>query len=165
MGCTGLLITSILGIHYRKNDLVNGYLLIVLVYTSLYALLRATHALGIQESIDQNILGLKRLSIFNFPLLYLFFRKVLVLSSSKPHPTGYHLILPTLFYGSIQVWDLMDGLTPGSFRSTISYLWPVASYTCPYRSIATGPFAPRMPPQTRKVKEKGVGSSSSLSFG
>jgi len=105
-GCAGLLTCVIILIHYRKNKMVNVYLLLVLFHTSLYALLRSTHALGIQSEVDQNFLGIKRLAIFNFPLLYLFCRNVLF-EPLKGRVLWLHAIFPLVFYGSVQVFERM----------------------------------------------------------
>src|SRR5690606_38993450 len=96
-GCAGLLTCAIILIHYRKNKMVNVYLLLVLFHTSLYALLRSAHVLGIQSVVDQNFLGIKRLAIFNFPLLYLFCRQDLF-ELLKGRVLWLHAIFPFLFY-------------------------------------------------------------------
>lgn len=118
-GCIGLLITSILWVHYRKNHFVNIYLILVLAYVSIYCLLRSTYALGIQELVDQNVLGFKRISIFNFPLLHLFFKKVLGVLPKRGN-NGIHFVFPTLFFGSLYLLDYWDSLN--SLTVSIYYL-------------------------------------------
>lgn len=104
--------------------MVNIYLLLVLFYTSLYAFLRATHTLGIQSVVDQNFLGFKRLSIVNFPLLYLFCRKVLFEAPTK-RIVALHFIFPFLFYTTIQIFQAM-----GLLQTTITTTFYSVFFAC-----------------------------------
>lgn len=99
--------------------MANIYLLLVLFHASLYALLRSTHALGIQSVVNQNFLDLKMLSIFNFPLLYLFCRKVLF-EPLKKRVLGLHFIFPLIFYVSVQIFQSLDLLDAGT--TTLFYV-------------------------------------------
>lgn len=102
VGCIGIVTTSILFLYYRTNSLTNLNLVIILLYISVYALLKSSYSLGIQTFADQTFLGYKRLSVFVFPLLFLFINSVLETRPNLNNKYWFHFILPFLFFSSFQ---------------------------------------------------------------
>src|SRR5680860_59972 len=110
-GCIGLVTTLILLVFYRTNKMVNLYLITILLYVSIYALLKSSYALGIQTFANEKFFGYKRLSVFTFPLLFLFLNDILDVFQKKRNSKWAHFILPFLFYMSFETLSYFEYLT------------------------------------------------------
>tara|TARA_R110002051_G_scaffold201693_1_gene268498 strand:- start:31565 stop:32722 length:1158 start_codon:yes stop_codon:yes gene_type:complete len=104
-GGIGLLTTYILIRNNHSNKMVNYYLIIICLYLSCFALLKSTYVLGIQGVFNQTSFGFKRLSLFLFPSLYLFFKHIIDESKKRKKTDLYHFIIPSLFYIVVQLLD------------------------------------------------------------
>ena len=112
-GCIGLVTTFILFVFYGTNKMVNIYLITILIYVSIFALLKSSYALGIQTFANEKFLGYKRLSVFTFPLLFLFFKEILDVSRKKSNYHWVHFTLPALFFTSFQTFSYFGYLSDG----------------------------------------------------
>lgn len=110
-GGIGLLTTYILISNNHSNKMVNYYLIIICLYLSCFALLKSTYTLGIQNVFNQTSFGFKRLSLFLFPSLYLFFQHISNESKKSQLIDFYHFIIPIVFYIVIQFLDFSGFLT------------------------------------------------------
>ena len=116
-GCVGLVTTLILFFYYRTNKMINIYLIIILLYVAVYALLKASYSLEIQSFANEKTFGYKQLSVFTFPLLYLFFTEILGLSNKNKNTKWVHFILPFLFFIFFQILKYFDYLSDGIISS------------------------------------------------
>lgn len=110
-GCLGLLITTILLFHRRTNSLVNFYLLFILLYVSIFSLLKSSYHLGIQEFINQTTFGYKRLSLFMFPSLFLYFNRIITDTSKWNVADMLHYVVPVLFFMTVQILEALGYLS------------------------------------------------------
>lgn len=112
-GCIGLVTTLVLFLFNRTNKLINLYLITILSYVSIFALLKSSYALGIQTFANEKFFGYKRLSVFTFPLLFLFFKEILGSYQKTKTMNWVHFILPMLFFLSFQGLQYYDELSGG----------------------------------------------------
>ncbi|WP_419212082.1 helix-turn-helix domain-containing protein [Maribacter sp. X9] len=112
-GCIGLATTLILLVFYRTNKMINLYLITILSYVSIFALLKSSYALGIQTFANEKFFGYKRLSVFTFPLLFLFFKEILGSCQKNSAMNWVHFILPFLFFLSFEGLLYFDSLSDG----------------------------------------------------
>jgi len=118
-GGIGLLTTFILISNNQSNKMINYYLIIICLYLSCFAFLKATSTLGIQEVFDQKSFGYKRLSLFLFPSLFLYFQHVIVASRKWRSTDFNHFIIPIGFFIGVQSLELFGYLSP----KIISFLY------------------------------------------
>ncbi|KKN08108.1 hypothetical protein LCGC14_1060110 [marine sediment metagenome] len=97
--------------------MINIYLIIILLYVAVYALLKASYSLEIQSFANEKTFGYKQLSVFTFPLLYLFFTEILGLSNKNKNTKWVHFILPFLFFIFFQILKYFDYLSDGIISS------------------------------------------------
>tara|TARA_R100001369_G_scaffold81955_1_gene113354 strand:- start:1664 stop:2860 length:1197 start_codon:yes stop_codon:yes gene_type:complete len=111
-GCLGLLTTAILLFYQRNNRMVNFYLILILFYVSVFSLLKSSYLLGIQDIMDQTSLGYKRLSLFMFPTLFLYFKRIIKDVPSWNINDLLHYIVPILFFTTAQSLEAFGYLLP-----------------------------------------------------
>ena len=68
------------------------YLIIILLYVAVYALLKASYSLGIQSFANEKTFGYKQFSVFTFPLLYLFLNEILGLFNKNKITKWVHFV-------------------------------------------------------------------------
>ena len=97
--------------------MINIYLIIILLYVAVYALLKASYSLGIQSFANEKTFGYKQFLVFTFPLLYLFLNEILGLFNKNKITKWVHFVLPILFFISLQLVKYFDYLSDGIISS------------------------------------------------
>jgi AraC-like DNA-binding protein len=128
-GGIGLLTTCILIFNNHSNRLINYYFIFICLYLSFFALLKSTYNLGIQDIVNQRSFGFKRLSLFLFPSLYLFFHHIIHPLDKWRVADTCHFIIPIAFFSTVQILDFLGYLSaPMILNFYIFYFLFICSY-------------------------------------